>query len=92
MLQTSSMSLYEDLTCRGGGLYEFWSVMWLFGEFRPPFRLNIFGAKRKGKDLRRPGLGIDTQNMCAKNHGLALKNGVDVYTFVRKMWVLRSSL
>ena len=54
--------------------------------------LNIFGAKRKGKDLRRPGLGMDTQNMCAKNHGLALKNGVDVYTFVRKMWVLRSSL
>ena len=31
---------------------------------------------------------MDTQNMCAKFHGLSLENGVDIQSFVRKTCVL----
>ena len=35
---------------------------------------------------------MDMLNMCTKFRGLSLKTGVDIWTFVRKTFVLRSCL
>ena len=44
--------------------------------------------KKKRKPLRRSGLGMDMQNICAQFQGLSLKNDVDILTFVRKTCVV----
>ena len=72
MLQSSSMSLYKDLTSR----FFFWKA---FGQIQDYLRnldllgLNIFGGKKNGESPRRSGIGMDTQNMCATFYGLSLK-------------------
>ena len=43
-------------------------------------RPKLFGKKKK----RRSDLGMGMYNTCAKFQGLSLKNGVDIWTFVRK--------
>ena len=40
------------------------------------------GKKTKIKNIRK-GLGRRTLNTCAKFQGLSLKNGMDIWTFVR---------
>ena len=50
---------------------------WIFGsEGIPHFQQNILISKR---------LGRGTLNTCAKFQGLSLKNGVDIWTVVRKV-------
>ena len=36
-----------------------------------------------------PGFGMDIRNMCATFPGVSLKNGVDIWTLVRKACVFR---
>ena len=42
------------------------------------------GDKKKKKNPRRLGLGIDIKKTCANIQGLSLQNGVNIWTFVRK--------
>ena len=45
--------------------------------------------KRKEAPPRRLGIGMGTQNTCAKFHGLSVINVEDISTFVRKTCVFR---
>ena len=47
-------------------------------------RPNTLGEKQKRKTPLRSGLGKDMLNMCVKVQGQSVKNGVDIWTFVRK--------
>ena len=74
MFQTSSFSLYEDVTYPSFSffLHDVCSVVRYLGKL-DLLRPNIFGDKKIGKKPRSSGLGMDTQNMCAKIHGLSFK-------------------
>ena len=74
MLQTSSMSLCEDPTQRGGGLHDFSWVILLLRNFGSPQTKRV-QRKKKGKKTRRSSLGMDMQNMCAKFQGLSRRKG-----------------
>ena len=75
MFQTSSMNLYEDLTFFFAWLLVSHKISWEFFTFLD----QIYSAeKRKENSPRRSGIGMEMHNMCAKNHGLSLKNGVDI--------------
>ena len=53
----------------------------IFGGYLGLKRPHISSEKKKEK--RRTRLGKGTLNTCAKFQGLTLKNGVDIWTFVR---------
>ena len=56
----------------------------IFGGYLCLKRPHIFGEKKQEKNVYiRKRLGKGTLNTCAKFQGLTLKNGVDIWTFVR---------
>ena len=86
ILYTSSMSPYEDVTQRC--FCFFWMIfrkLSLFGKCGPPQTQYI--RRKKPKKRTPPGYQASgwTHRARARFQGLFLENGVDVWTFVRKI-------
>ena len=69
MLQTSCMSLYEDLTYRSFFVWPLISYDSI-GEIGTSLDQKYIRRKKKGNQPRRSRLGVDTHDMSAKFHCL----------------------